>query len=194
MLLFCEAPKVVDRWPCETCEIVIWHPGDYFVTSYCDEWQLFDGWKIIFRPIVDDSLKTFDQKWRFRDSYRVVIWWLIDYFVTSICEGHPHKSSSGDLVTILCHVTTQWQPLILKAKDHQFDKFVVTGGTAIFHNDNLQCHEWWQCCQIDDPLSSNITFRLCDDLLPKVTTIWLKARIKQLHGYMSGVRVHTSSQ
>ena len=57
-------------------------------------------------------------------------------------------------MTMLCHVTTQWQLLILKTKDPQFDKFVVTGGTVICHNDNLQCHQWWQCCQIDDLLFS----------------------------------------
>ena len=39
-------------------------------------------------------------------------------------------------------------------KNHQFDKFVVTGGTVIFHNDKLQCHQWWQCCEVDDLLLS----------------------------------------
>ena len=40
----------------------------------------------------------------------------------------------------------------LKTKDHQFDNFVVTGGTV--SNDNLRYHQWRQSCQIDDFLSS----------------------------------------
>ena len=42
----------------------------------------------------------------------------------------------------------------LKTKDYQFDNFVVTGGTVSCHNDNLQCHQWWQSCQLDDLLFS----------------------------------------
>ena len=32
--------------------------------------------------------------------------------------------------------------------------FVVTCGTVSCHNDKLQCHQWWQSCQIDDLLFS----------------------------------------
>ena len=42
----------------------------------------------------------------------------------------------------------------LKTKDNQFDNFVITGGTVSCRNDNLQYHQWWQSCQIDDRLFS----------------------------------------
>ena len=35
---------------------------------------------------------------------------------------------------------------MLKTKDCQFDNFVIIGGTVYY--DNLQCHHWWQSCQI----------------------------------------------
>ena len=143
MLLFCEDPKFVNRPSCEhfvkisrqllmRSRAVMWHPGDYFVTSYCDEWQLFDGWKIIFRRLVDDSVKMFD----INDDFATVT-----------------ESLYDDLETTLWQAFMKGQ-LYKKTKDHQFDKFVVTGGTVICHNDNLQCHQWWQCCQVDDVLLS----------------------------------------
>ena len=44
----------------------------------------------------------------------------------------------------------------LKTKDPQFDNIVITGGTVSCHNDNLQCHQWGQSCQIDDLMFSVI--------------------------------------
>ena len=37
-----------------------------------------------------------------------------------------------------------------KKTDHQFDNFVIIGVTVSCHNDNLQCHQWWKICQIDN--------------------------------------------
>ena len=173
MLLFCEDPKVVNRRSCEhfvkiswqllmRSRAVIWHPGDYFVTSYCDEWQLFDGWKIIFRRLVDDSVKMFYPS----DDFATITESLYDDLETTLWQAstkgqlynntlwQPYKSSYDDLVTMLCHVTTQWRLLILKAKYCQLGSIVVTGGTVICHNDNLKCHQWWQCCQVDNILLS----------------------------------------
>ena len=60
------------------------------------------------------------------------------------------------MVIIQYHWT--WPMLVLtfplKIKDRQFDKFVITGGTVSCPNDNLQCHQWWQSCQLDDLLFS----------------------------------------
>ena len=42
----------------------------------------------------------------------------------------------------------------LKTKGHQFGNFVTIGGTVSCHNNKLQCHQWWQSCQIDDLLYS----------------------------------------
>ena len=42
---------------------------------------------------------------------------------------------------------TKWQ-------QKQFDNFVITRGTVSCHIDNLQCHQWWDNCQIDDFLFS----------------------------------------
>ena len=146
-------------WQLLMCSRAVkWHPAYYFVTSFCDNWQLCGGWKIVSKRFVDDSVKIFDQKWQLCDSYRVVLWWLCDKhlwrdnYTTTLWQ--PYKSSYDDLMTIPCHVTTQWQLLTLKTKDHQFGKFAVTSGTVICHNDNLQCHQSWQCCQIDHLLFS----------------------------------------
>ena len=38
----------------------------------------------------------------------------------------------------------------MKSKGHQFDNFVIIGGTVSCRNDNLRCHRWWESCQIDD--------------------------------------------
>ena len=45
----------------------------------------------------------------------------------------------------------------LKTKGHQFDDFVVTGGTVSCPNDNLRCQLWRQSCQIDYLLFSLYT-------------------------------------
>ena len=43
-----------------------------------------------------------------------------------------------------------WQVSIasddMKTKDHQFDYFVVAGGTISCHYDKLRCHQWQQSC------------------------------------------------
>ena len=130
MLLFCEDPKVVNRRSCEhfvkiswqllmRSRAVIWHPGDYFVTSYCDEWQLFDGWKIIFRRLVWRFCEDVLSKWRLCDNHRVVIWWLRDYFVTSIYEGttiqqlydsptNPHMTTLWPCCVMWLHNNDSW--------------------------------------------------------------------------------------
>ena len=169
MLLFCEDPKVVSRRSCEhfvkiswqllmRSRAVIWHPGDYFVTSYCDEWQLFDGWKIIFRRLVDDSVKMFYPS----DDFATITESLYDDLDTTLWQASTKEQLYNNSMTVLqiliwqpCdHATTQWRLLILKAKYCQLDSIVVTGGTVICHNDNLQCHQWWQCCQVDNLLLS----------------------------------------
>ena len=46
---------------------------------------------------------------------------------------------------------SNWGP---KIKGPQFDNFVITAGNISCHHDNLWCPQWWQSCQIDDPLFS----------------------------------------
>ena len=165
----CEDPKVVNRRSCEhfvkiswqllmRSRAVIWHPGDYFVTSYCDEWQLFDGWKIIFRRLVDDSVKMFDLS----DDFATVTESLYDDLETTLWQA----SMKGQLYN---NSMTALQILIWRPCDHAVPcDYTVTTldsenkrspiwqicGTVICHNDNLQCHQWWQCCQVDDLLLS----------------------------------------
>ena len=40
--------------------------------------------------------------------------------------------------------------LTLKTKDRHFDNLVVIGSIVRCHYDNLLCHQWRQCCEIDD--------------------------------------------
>ena len=118
MLLFCEDPKVVNRRSCEhfvkiswqllmRSRAVIWHPGDYFVTSYCDEWQLFDGWKIIFRRLFDDSVKMFDLS----DDFATVTESLYDDLETTLWQA----SMKGQLYN---NSMTALQILIWRPCDH----------------------------------------------------------------------------
>ena len=126
VLLFCEDPKFVNRPSCEhfvkiswqllmRSRAVIWHPGDYFVTSYCDEWQLFDGFLTTCCRFCEDV----QYKWRLCDSYRIVIWWLWDYFVTSIYEGttiqqlydsptNPHMTTLWPCCVMWLHSDNSW--------------------------------------------------------------------------------------
>ena len=118
MLLFCEDPKVVNRRSYEhfvkiswqllmRSRAVIWHPGDYFVTSYCDEWQLLDGWKIIFRRLVDDPVKMFDLS----DDFATVKESLYDDLETTLRQA----SMKGQLYN---NSMTALQILIWRPCDH----------------------------------------------------------------------------
>ena len=131
MLLFYEDPKVVNRRYCEhfvkiswhllmRSRAVIWHPGDYFVTSYCDEWQLFDGWKIIFRRLVDDSVKMFDLS----DDFATVTESLYDDLKTTLRQA----SMKGQLYN---NSMTALQIIIWRPCDHvvSCDYTVTTLGT-----------------------------------------------------------------
>ena len=86
---------------------VIWHPGDYFVASYCDEWQLSDGWKIIFRRLVDDSVKMFDLS----DDFATVTGPLYDDLETTLWQA----SMKGQLYN---NPMTALQILIWRPCDH----------------------------------------------------------------------------
>ena len=64
-------------------------------------------------------------------------------------------------------------PPELKTKDrHQFDNFVVTGGTVSCRNDNLRCHQWPQSCQIDDFVFSEAYLGLPTTSLPHCPACW----------------------
>ena len=48
----------------------------------------------------------------------------------------------------------------LRARDCQFDSFVVTDGTVSCHYDKLRCHRWWRGCRVDDLLFSEYDIAL----------------------------------
>ena len=113
-----EDPKVVNRRFCEhfvkiswqllmRSRAVIWHPGDYFVTSYCDEWQLFDGWKIFIRRLVDDSVKMVDLS----DDYATVTELLYDDLETTLWQASMKRQLYNSSMTAL-------QILIWRPCDH----------------------------------------------------------------------------
>ena len=115
MLLFCEDPKVVNRWSCEhlvkisrqllmRSRAVIWHPGDYFLASYCDDWRLSDGWKIIFRRLVDDSVKMFDLS----DDFVTVTESLYDDLETTLWQASMKGQLYNNFMTAL-HILI-WRP------------------------------------------------------------------------------------
>ena len=215
MLLFCEDPKVVNRRSCEhfvkiswqlwmRSGAVIWHPGDYFVTSYCDEWQLFDGWKIIFRRLVDDSVKMFD----ISDDFVTVTESLYNDLETTLWQA----SMKGQLYN---NSMTALQILIWRPCDHAVscDYTVTTLDTENKRSPIWQIcrHRWhrqlslWQLTMppVMTMLSSwryfafseNISCRCHEDSLKKkVASLLLKVCIKQLHRYISRFHVHTWSQ
>ena len=142
MLLFCENPKVVNRWSCEhfvkiswqllmRSRAVIWHPGYYFVTIYCDKRQLFDGWKIIFKPLVDDSVKMFDLS----DDFTTVTESLYDDLETTLWQA----SMKGQLYN---NSMTALQILILRPCDHA----VSCDYTVTTLNTENKRSPIWQIC------------------------------------------------
>ena len=143
MLLFCEDLKVVNRRSYEhfvkiswqllmRSRAVIWHPGDYFVTSYCDEWQLFDGWKIIFGRLVDASVKMFDQS----DDFATVTESLYDDLETTLRQA----SMKGQLYN---NSMTALQILIRRPCDHAVS-CDYTGTTLGAENKRSPI---WQICR-----------------------------------------------
>ena len=193
MLLFCEDPKVINRRSCEhfvkiswqllmRSRAVIWHPGDYFVVSYCDEWQLSDGWKIIFRRLVDDSVKMFDLS----DDFATVTESLYDDLETTLWQASMKGQLYNNSMTAL-HILI-WRPC-----DHAVscDYTVTTLDTENKRSPIWQiCRHkwhpnlsWWQLTmplmmpmlssQRSFAFSENISCRPHDDSLKKVTTILL---------------------
>ena len=148
MLLFCEDTKVVNRRSCEhlvkiswqllmRSRAVIWHPGDYFVTSYCDEWQLFDGWKIIFRRLVDDSVKMFDLS----DDFATVTESLYDDLQTTLWQASVKGQLYNNSMTCI-------QILIWRPCDHAVscDYTVTTLDTENKRSPIWQiCRHRWHC-------------------------------------------------
>ena len=69
---------------------------------------------------------------------------------------------SGDISTwsIFSEILTT-----TKTKNHQFDNFVITGGTLTYHYENLQWHRWQQSWQIDNLLFLEIqTAKSCPSM------------------------------
>ena len=142
MLLFWEDPKLVTRRSCEhfvkilwqllmRSRAVIWHPGDYFMTSYCDEWQLFDGWKIIFRRLVDDSVKMFDLS----DYFATVTESLFDDLETTLWQASMKERLYNNSMTALPILI--WRPC-----DHAVSSdYTVT----TLDNENKICPIWQIC-------------------------------------------------
>ena len=142
MLQFCEDPKFVNRPSCEhfvkiswqllmRSRAVIWHPGDYFVRSYCDEWQLFDGCKIIFRPLVDDSVKMFD----ISDEFATVTKSLYDDLETTLWQAFMKGQLYNNSMTAL-------QILIWRPCDHAVPcDYTVT----ILDTENKRSPIWQIC-------------------------------------------------
>ena len=52
----------------------------------------------------------------------------------------------------------------LRARDCQFDSFVVAGGTVSCHYDKLRCHQWWRGCRVDEWLEKDSTWTGCHQL------------------------------
>ena len=63
--------------------------------------------------------------------------------------SHPHSQG-----LLYWNGGNQIIALVTEKKGHQIDNIVVIGGTVSCHNDNLRCHQWWQCCQFDNLLFS----------------------------------------
>ena len=142
MLLFSEDPKVVNRRSCEhfvtiswqflmRSRAVTWHPGDYFVMSYCDEWQLSGGWKIIIRRLVDNSVKMFDLS----DDFATVTESLYDDLETTLWQA----SMKGQLYK---NSMTALQILIWRPCDHAVScDYTVT----ILDTENKRSPNWQIC-------------------------------------------------
>ena len=165
---------------------VIWHPGDYFVTSYCDEWQLFDGWKIIFRRLVDDSVKMFDLS----DDFTTVTESLYDDLETTLWQAFIKGQLYNNSMT--AQQILNWRPCDYAVS---CDYAVTTLNTEnkrspIWQNCRHRWHRNLSLSQLTMPpvmtmlsswryfaFSENISCRTHDDSLKKLTTILLKVCI-----------------
>ena len=97
----------------------------------------------------------------------------IDYerlkFLIKYWAGPNHDSAQGHFlwstfcVSHVCFRNHYFINLIahtLRARDCQFDNFVVAGGTVSCHYDNFRCHQWWRGCRADDLLFSEYDIAL----------------------------------
>ena len=65
--------------------------------------------------------------------------------------------------------------LTLRARDCQFDNFVVAGGTVSCHYDKLRCHQWWRGCRVDDLLFTeyDIALYILALFICRILAFWL---------------------
>ena len=112
----------------------------------------------------------------------------VDYerlkFLIKYWAGPNHDSAQGHFLwSTLCvlHVCFRNHFFInliahtLRARDCQFDSFVVTGGTVSCHYDNLRCHRWWRGCRVDDLLFSeyDIALYILALFICRILAFWL---------------------
>ena len=90
-------------------------------------------------------------------------------FLIKYWAGPNHDSAQGHFlwstycVLHVCFRTHFFINLIahtLRARDCQFDNFVVAGGTVSCHYDKFRCHRWWRGCRADYLLFSEYDIAL----------------------------------
>ena len=112
----------------------------------------------------------------------------IDYerlkFLIKYWAGPNHDSAQGHFlwstfcVLHVCFRTHFFINLIahtLRARDCQFDNFVVAGGTVSCHYDKFRCHRWWRGCRADDLLFSeyDIALYILALFICRILAFWL---------------------
>ena len=112
----------------------------------------------------------------------------IDYermkFLIKYWAGPNHDSAQGHFlwstfcVSHVCFRNHYFINLIAhtpRARDCQFDSFVVAGGTVSCHYDNFRCHQWWQGCRADDLLFSeyDIALYILALFICRILAFWL---------------------
>ena len=112
----------------------------------------------------------------------------IDYerlkFLIKYWAGPNHDSAQGHFlwstfcVSHVCFRNHYFINLIahtLRARDCQFDNFVVAGGTVSCHYDNFRCHQWWRGCRADDLLFSeyDIALYILALFICRILAFWL---------------------
>ena len=117
------------------------------LSRYIFKWSHFSflAWEMLTKMVIAYLLNV--EKLKFCTNKLKLDFKLLLKTILFYARIPPEKSTS-EIATDLAKTKS------LETKYHQFDNFVVTGGTVSCHNDNLQCHQSQQSCQIDNLLFS----------------------------------------
>ena len=107
--------------------------------------------------------------------YKQVAWYYRLYRYMTDSRFAPRQWETALLCNDVSHYFINLIAHTLRARDCQFDNFVVAGGTVSCHYDNFRCHQWWPGCRADDLLFSeyDIALYILALFICRILAFWL---------------------